>query len=170
MSRNSVLVLIAILAQVLVLTGMVVSASVPLWTGEEVRIEVIPRDPRSLFRGNFARLNYGISTIDSNLFPPGFERLRHGEVVYVRLDTVDGISRAAGVTLDKPDKGLFIRGRLQYPNDTADRQRVNYGIDAYFAPKERALELEKELRGGGIAIVMISGSGKAALQDVVPSE
>ena len=46
------------------------------------------------------------------------------------------------------------------------RCRVKYGIEAYFAPKERALELEDKLRDGGVAELMVTSSGQVALRDV----
>ena len=49
-----------------------------------------------------------------------------------------------------------------------DPYRVRFGIEAFFAPKEKALELEKDLRNGGAAILMVSNSGRAALKDVIP--
>ena len=31
--------------------------------GKEIRVKVVPVDPRSLFRGNYARLNYDFSRL-----------------------------------------------------------------------------------------------------------
>ncbi len=44
---------------------------------------------------------------------------------------------------------------------------IKYGIEAFFAPRERALQLEKDLRGGGVAVLMVSSGGKARLMDVI---
>ena len=38
--------------------------AMPLWTGKEIRVKVVPVDPRSLFRGNYARLNYDFSRLE----------------------------------------------------------------------------------------------------------
>ena len=44
---------------------------------------------------------------------------------------------------------------------------VTYGIEAFFAQKERALKLEKDLQNGnGIAVLMVTDGGKAALKEV----
>ncbi len=48
----------AIIFQGLILIGMYVSAAMPQWTGTEIRVSTIPVDPRSMFRGHYARLNY----------------------------------------------------------------------------------------------------------------
>ena len=44
---------------------------------------------------------------------------------------------------------------------------MKYGIEAWFAPKAEALRLERELRDGAVAVLMIDASGKAALKERV---
>ena len=159
----------AILFQFLVLTGMYVSAALPLWTGTEVKIKTIPVDPRSMFRGNYARLRYDISRLKTEYFPAS-DDLRNGEVVYVVLKPgEDGLYQFAEAMLKKPDSGIFLRGRIENRRyeEKVSYFRIKYGIEAFFAPKEKALQLERELRDGGIAVLMISSGGKARLKDVV---
>ena len=55
---------VVILLQIVVLGSEYLGAIYPLWTGEEIKLKTTPVDPRSLFRGNYARLRYGISTIE----------------------------------------------------------------------------------------------------------
>jgi len=162
---------VAILFQVLVLSGMYVSAALPLWTGTEVRIKTIPVDPRSLFRGQYARLRYEISQLDAELFPDQAE-LRNGEVVYVLLKPGDdGLYQFSQVSLTRPERGLFLRGRIEqrHYQQQAHYFRVKYGIEAFFAPKEKALQLEHDLRTGGVAVLMVAGNGKARLKTVEAS-
>ncbi len=155
----------AIAFQLVVLIGMVVSTALPLWTGTEVRVRTVPVDPRSMFRGNYARLDYEFGTLPEEALGK-VEDLRNGEVVYVRLEPGEGEEHEfAGASLDPPAEGVFLRGRIagNYPS-----YRVRYGIEAFFAPKEKALKLEKDLRNGGIAILMVTGHGRAALKDIIP--
>ncbi len=42
-----------------------------------------------------------------------------------------------------------------------------YGIEAFFAPKEKALKLEEDLRDGGVTVLMVSAGGKARIKAVV---
>lgn len=162
----------AIIFQVLVLIGSVLTAQAPLWSGREIRMETIPVDPRSLFRGNYARLQYAISELDAASLAT--ERpLRNGEVVYVMLEPgKKGVYRYAGVTLNQPEEGVFLRGRVsgQWWRREGDVYRVRYGIEAFFAPKEKALELERELRDGGVAVLKVSDSGRARLADILPKQ
>jgi uncharacterized membrane-anchored protein len=156
---------LAIALQLSVLLGMVGRAAVPLWTGTEIRVKTVPRDPRSMFRGNYARLNYEIGTLPKG-FLEGGRRLRRGEVIYVGLEqNEDGLYRLADASLDKPAAGIFLRGRIAngYPP-----YRVEYGIEAFFAPKKEALQLERDLRQSGVAVLMVTDSGRVALKDVEP--
>ena len=156
----------AIALQVIVLAGMVASAAMPLWTGAEVRVATLPVDPRSMFRGNYARLNYDFSTLPEDA-PDGVGELRAGEIVYVSLESgKDGLYRYARASLERPEGGVFLRGRIQRGGAP---YRVRYGIEAFFAPKKEALRLERELRDGGVAVLRVSASGRAAIEGIVPS-
>ena len=100
----------AIALQVIVLAGMVAGAAMPLWTGKEVRVATLPVDPRSMFRGNYARLNYAFSTLPDDALD-GVRELRAGEVVYVSLESgEDGLHRYAGASLERPDEGVSCGG------------------------------------------------------------
>ena len=154
----------AIAFQLVVLAGMVVNAALPLWTGTEIRVRTVPVDPRSMFRGNYARLTYEFGTLPENALRE-VEGLRPGEVVYVNLEPGEDDEYVfAGASLERPADGVFLRGRLV---TISAPYRVRFGIEAFFAPKESALALEKDLRNGGTAILMVNGSGRTALKDVV---
>ncbi len=168
--QSAALFTAAIVFQCLILTGMVAVAALPLWTGSDLNVRTEPVDPRSLFRGNYARLRYAFSRIDSQEFA-GSEPLRNGEVVYVLLRERDGLHEYAGASLTPPANGPYLRGRVQsrvYEEDS-EAYRVRYGIEAFFAPKEKALALEKQLREAAIAQLAVSDSGQARLKAVVAS-
>ncbi|WP_444909237.1 GDYXXLXY domain-containing protein [Microbulbifer sp. TRSA005] len=159
----------AIAAQFLILVGMYVKAQVPLWTGEPIRVKTIPVDPRSLFRGNYARLNYDFSRIAKSALTEE-RRIREGEVVYVSLKkSPSGLYEFSAASLEKPVEGIFLKGRIAGANPWSAEQfyRIKYGIEAYFAPKEKALQLERELRDGGIAELMVAPSGQVSLKSVI---
>ena len=157
----------AIAFQLVVLAGMVGYAAMPLWTGTEIRVKTVPVDPRSIFRGNYAQLGYEFAALPEGALSEA-GGVRNGEVVYVRLERGEGAEyEYAGVSLEPPSEGIFLRGRVA--GYRPPYQVVRYGIEAFFAPKEKALKLEKDLRNGGTAILMVSRSGKAALKDVIPN-
>lgn len=170
--KRLVMALVAVVAlQISVLAAEFFNAVYPLWSGQPIMLQTRPIDPRSLFRGNYALLRYDISQISGSDI--NRERTpRNGEIVYVTLQTDGGgIYRYRSASLKKPQQGLFIRGRIiNYSANQAKKYRVEYGIEAFFAPKEKALALQKRLRKRAFAKVMLAANGKAALQDVVGRE
>ncbi|MGE4593900.1 MAG: GDYXXLXY domain-containing protein [Gammaproteobacteria bacterium] len=62
-------------------------------------------------------------------------------------------------------EGVFLRGRA---TNARRGLSVNYGLEAFFAPKEKALQLEKDLRSGAIAVLMVDGSGHARIKEILP--
>ena len=158
-----------IVLQISVLTIEYIASVYPLWTGKEVRLKTTPVDPRSLFRGNYAVLNYDISRVSLDNMEDALLR-RSGEIIYVKLKPAENnLHVFDGASFSKPDSGLYIRGRIKSGGWSKNSQPypVRYGIEAFFAPKEKALDLEKRLRDGGVAVVMLANSGKAALKDVI---
>lgn len=145
--------LACIILQLCVLLGMYLKAQYPLWVGTPIKVAVEPIDPRSLFRGNYAILNYTISQakLNSELLEEGAEHnplIHEQAVVYTRLKAnKDGLYEPIDVVLEKPNDGVFIRGRIKsrYISDDG-LVRIEYGVEAYFAPKERALEIEHSAR------------------------
>ena len=143
----------------------------PLWTGEEVRLEIVPVDPRSMFRGNYARLAYTVATVDSKLFEGLDKKLRKGEIVYVLIEEGESeVWSATRVQLEEPLSGLFLRGRLTQTWPGTERPlRIRYGIEAWFASKAKALEIEQAARRRpgdeehAYAVIAVSRSGRAAL-------
>lgn len=163
-SSTTVLVGAAIVAQVLILFGMVVSAALPLTTGTDITVRTRPVDPRDLFRGNYAQLSYDFSRVPLQELA-STTPLRTGEVVYVSLrEGRDGLYEFAAASLEKPVGGLFLRGRVEYVME--DQVSLLYGIEAFFAPKETALALEQTLRERAVATLAVSGSGRARIRAV----
>ena len=156
---------VVILAQALLLAGIWIRAHLPLWTGQEIILKTRPVDPRSLFRGHYARLNYDISRIPARDLEG---RPRQNERVYVLLKSgADGSFEYVSAALEPPKTGLFIQGRVQFSG--VKTHRIRYGIEAYFAPPERARALERILREDARARVFVSPSGRATLQTILGS-
>jgi uncharacterized membrane-anchored protein len=151
---------LTISAQMLILATEYLSSVWPIWFGTPVILKTAPVDPRSLFRGNYVRLNYDISSIDEGLTEEQFKR---GEVGYVTLKEKEGVFVATGLKREKPESGVFIRGRVM---NVRGRYRMKYGIEAYFMPKKKALEAEKSVRQGANAVVYLLNSGKAAIAEL----
>jgi len=146
---------------------MLANASKPFWTGREIRVKIKPIDPRSKFRGNYVQLNYAFSRLSGNAVK-GVGELHFGEPVYIRLrEGKNRVYEFAGTSLEPIPDGPFIRGRVARRTYNNCYQ-IRYGIEAFFTPKEKSLDLEKKLRYGGVAVLMVTLDGKAALKDVIP--
>ncbi len=148
---------LTISAQMLVLATEYLSSVWPLWYGTPVMLKTAPIDPRSLFRGNYVRLNYDISSINKTLAKDDF---KPGEVGYVTLKEEEGVFIATGLHREKPDSGVYIRGRIK---GERNGYLLKYGIEAYFMPKEKALKAERSVRQGATAQIYLLSSGKAAI-------
>ncbi len=167
------LVLLVILVQVLVMAGVYVTAHMPLWTGEEILLNTRPVDPRSLFRGNYARLTYDISQIPcGDIHDALGKRPRPNEKIYVRLERGEnGIYHYGGVSVTRPQQGIFLRSRLPQGGSRIDDVcRVRYGLEAFFAPKEKARQIEIHLRKSAVARIYVGPGGRGALKSVEKKE
>ena len=151
---------LAISVQMFVLATEYLSSVWPLWFGSPVTLKTAPIDPRSLFRGNYVRLNYDISTIDKELSEGAFKKNAIG---YVTLKEEGDIFVATGLYSEKPESTLFIRGRVV---GEGNGYRLKYGIEAYFMPKEKALRAQKSVRQGVNAEIYILPSGKSAIANL----
>lgn len=165
-AQASALLCAAIVFQILVLVGMVARAALPLWTGTEVHVATVPIDPRSMFRGDYVQLRYEVGTLPGDVLSEA-QPLRVGQVVYVSLTMgARGHYGFAGASLERPAGGRFLRGRIATDHTPI---QVRYGIEAFFASKEEATQLERSLRKGGVAVLMVAPDGRAALKAVGPS-
>lgn len=165
MTKKTIVGLLALATalQGLVLVGMVVKSHWPIWFGQTIQLKALPVDPRSLFRGNYAILNYDISQLQAHQLP-FTNKLRQGDKVYVSLKPTDsGVYTFAQASIIKPEGGIFIRGHIQNAHAP---YRIVYGIEAFFAPKEKALALERQLQAGALVTIKLLPSGRAALLDV----
>ena len=153
--------ILTVVFQLGVLTWKYLGSVWPLWFGEKVILETEPVDPRSLFRGNYVWLQYAISDIEGALAKGDFQK---GEVAYVTLVPDGEFYRAANMVKEKPTGTLFIRGRVT--NNFAP-YRLDYGIEAFFMPKEKAIKAE---RTHTQATIYLLSNGKAAIADLTTED
>lgn len=154
--------LLTLLLQLGVLGTEYLSSVWPLKYGQPVLLKTEPIDPRSLFRGNYVRLNYAISSVDKSLAEQPFRR---HEVVYVALKPEGRYHVASALLHEPPEQGPFIRGRVRW---TGGNYRIDYGIEAFFMPKKKALEAQAAVREKEAwAQVYLLESGRAAIADLL---
>ena len=142
-----------------------------LQRGTEIVLKTRPVDPRSLFRGHYARLNYDVSTIQKA--NAGFEwpeKLKRREKVYVVFKPGDEgywVIERMSKMMPKPEAGkVFIAARVRYAGKR--RMSLRYGIERYFAPKKQALKLERQNRKIPVGVIIrVSTKGVAAISGLM---
>lgn len=161
------------------LLGMVGRQVHILNQGLEVGLETVPVDPRSLFRGDYVRLNYAISTLNTAVLG-GDDWFDLHEDIYVLLAPEKDLYAATGIFHQRPavpDGHIVIKGKVssvvrrQLNKDGVKipslptRLSVRYGIESYFVPEGTGRELEKQASSGEVTVlVAILESGDAAIK------
>jgi len=178
-------IVVVVLVQTLVLLAMIGMRQWTLATGIPVILETQPIDPRSLFSGDYVRLNYKVS--DLRLEELSGDRLfkRH-DAIFVVLAR-DGESggeywKAVSVHRVRPlpgDGQAVIKGRVEYTGDAiwdaaqnksveAKHVHVKYGIEDYFVQEGRGRELERPKQDEKVSIqVTVDRFGNAGIKAVL---
>ena len=176
--RNLWLAIAAVaLGQAAVLGWMIWDRASLLANGREVVLDVIPVDPRSLFRGDYVILGYDISRYP---LPPGTEAPKHGAPFYITLrkggdDAWQAVAGSSAPPASVQPDEVVIRGKVDYvstaPRDAADQSTVvglNYGIESFFVPEGTGRELERMVSDKKIsAVVAVGESGEAAIKGLM---
>ena len=144
-----------VLAQVLLLIGVIGQREYSLRHGTEVVLQIRPVDPRSLFQGDYAILAYEISR------PPREGQFSNGDSVYVYLE--EGPESWRGVDYrhrrDSSDKRPFIKGRM------GDHRDIDFGIGTYFVPEGTGYIIEDA--ADVKVVVSVNYRGHAIIKDVL---
>jgi uncharacterized membrane-anchored protein len=177
--RRNLWLAIAVVAlgQAAVLAAMIFERTALLANGREVVLNVVPVDPRSLFRGDYVILGYDMSRFD---LPAGTPTPKKNSTFYITLQkTGDDTWQVAGGGSEpprttKPDE-VVIRGKVDYvttpsPGET-DKPAVvglHYGIESFFVPEGTGRELEKMVGDKKIsAVIAIDDGGNAAIKGLL---
>jgi uncharacterized membrane-anchored protein len=151
------LVVVAVAVVLLACVGAAVAPQLSSrLTGEDYLMEVRPVDPIDPFRGAYVTLDYpGLQTPGGSQ-PPSMDDGERGEV-FIPLVEEDGHWVAADWSRTRPDEGPYLA--------CDDRDwAIRCGIESWFAPQDRAVELEQQLAGdGGVAVVRIDSRGRASV-------
>lgn len=148
-------------------------------SGREIALQVIPIDPRDIFRGEYVILGYDISQIPalkggSDSFADDLQR---SSLIYVTLTpgadgawTAKELSREYPKTVAATDVVLkgYVRTTFRAGNDTFETVAVRYGIESYFVPEGAGKALEEGVRDKKVqALVAVGSDGTAALKGLI---
>jgi len=171
--KKKQLLIIVFAFQFIILVGMYLNSLTPLYFGKEIKVQTLPVDPRSMFRGHYVRLPYTFSQIkkeDIIDIEKEDNIIKSGDYLYISLKEKGSIYEMKHASIKKPDSGIFIRGRIQgkrYLNKNTKSYDVKYNIEAFFAPKNKAIKMQNELRHGGFAVLKVLKNGKVAIENII---
>lgn len=120
--RTKYIILVAL--QALLLVGMIGMREVWIAKGEKVVLKTTPVDPRDIFRGDYARLRYDISTLDFDSIGCK-ESFGNKSKVFVSLKKNEkGIFEPSAASSKMPTGGVFIAGIARYGQRTNSKWEV----------------------------------------------
>ena len=166
------------LGQAAVLGWMIWDRTSLLANGREVVLEVIPVDPRSLFRGDYVILGYDISrfTLPAGAEPPSRRRRTISRSRKSPMATTGRSSAAPTSRQPTPQADeVVIKGRVDYVSQpSTDKPQepsvvgLHYGIESFFVPEGTGRELEKMVGDKKIsAVIAIDEDGNAAIKGLL---
>lgn len=142
---RSLLLGLAVVLQVAVLVWIALTNQRILDNGESILLQTAPVDPSDTFRGEYVSLNYEISTIDLSAVnvDEGAAGIERGDTVYVDLFPDGKYHKANSVWTEIPFMlgGPRVQGRVEWRSENTIG--VTYGIEQYFTPQGRAIEIER---------------------------
>ncbi|BBK41532.1 hypothetical protein STVA_15520 [Allostella vacuolata] len=163
------------------LATMIGHRAMILRNGTEVRLAIVPVDPRDLFRGDYVILTYDISELRLDRIA-GDKAFRRGDPIFVTLRPgPDG--RAAAIAAHRrapaaaPD--TVLQGQVAYSGQHArlpgEREGcastagcvivgVDYGIESYFVPEGEGRAIETTEKSRLEVVAAVSASGEAAIK------
>lgn len=141
-------------------------------TGRVVALQVVPVDPRDMFRGDYVILSYKISRLDLNQLPGDSDFEGRG-TIFVTLEDKGGMWDAVSVSRKLPNLAAgqaVIRGDITsaYRNSQTDKEtivNVLYGIESFFVPEGKGRPIEDQRNKDNVTVdVALGGDGRAAIK------
>jgi uncharacterized membrane-anchored protein len=161
---------VAFLVQAGLLGYMLVARASQLSSGMEVRLPVVPVDPRDFLRGDYVILSYPMSTL--NLAELGGDtEFDYSTPVFVELAPDADVQKPVAVWRTMPEGKTAIRGTISYWSTPQGCEKdcgvlsVEYNLEKFFVPQGEGLDLEKLRNDQRIQVdVAVSDKGRAALK------
>jgi uncharacterized membrane-anchored protein len=182
-SNRSILMalLLIVVIQSLVLIIMIANRQAVLSSDDVVVLETRPIDPRSLFRGDYVRLNYEINNLQLHELS-GDKHFKVNDTVYVVLEKQGEYWESRAIYLHRPELltgQLMIQGVVKRVDsrrwDSAKNVysditslQISYGIENYFVPEGEGLKLERPEPGDKVTLeIALDKSGHAAIKTLL---
>jgi uncharacterized membrane-anchored protein len=168
----------------LIFSGFILYKEYTLRTGTEILLKTEPVDPRDLFRGDYVTLNYEISTLDLDEIPVEDPYFDYNDRIYLALTLEDGYGVPKKIYRNPPDDELYVKGTVKQliydweededglivEDPLVKELRVEYGIESYFVPEGRGIEIERQQWTGeeGVDVkVVVDKYGNAVIKSLL---
>ncbi|MBN8588817.1 MAG: GDYXXLXY domain-containing protein [Rhodothermia bacterium] len=157
--------MVIVLVQVVILALVPARTLITQATGEEIALPLAPIDPYDMWSGYYVILNYDISRPD---LAPSKIPFQEGETVWavVKRDSVGSFRLAR---FEKTKSQTLKADERQLEGVFRDNA-IRYGIEAYFIPEARRVEIEQDVtknREKTRMIVAVTKDGKAAVKRMI---
>ncbi|MBT2699558.1 GDYXXLXY domain-containing protein [Bacillus sp. ISL-40] len=173
MNKRAKQLVLACSVPVLILLGMCFTPLYTMLTGVDMILQTKPLDPSDLFRGDYVTLQYEAEEVPISLVDKAVvSRLQDqgGQFeVFVLMEKKDGVHTPIKVSLEKPDKGIFLKGTINYIDKGNQGQEIafiEYNLDKYFLEDNTGAEWEKASAKGEILAKLKVNNGYAVLTDI----
>lgn len=161
----------AFIFQLIILAALSGKGLVPRITSDRVRFNVVPVDPRDIFRGEYIILGYEFSRLpedESLMDEPTKTRKNQYEkpknaIVYVSLKFNVRENTYSGVFFSStpPKTGRYLRGNLK-PNN-----RIEFGIEAFYVQEGKGKIYEDAIsKKKLVSEVYLAPDGSAQMKQV----
>jgi len=157
--------LILVTFWLLILIGFVGYKEYTLRTGTIVVLQTIPVDPRDLFRGDYVKLRYKISSIDLTSLGQLDHKFKVGDATYVELEIKDKYAIVTNVFAQPIKDKLFLKGEVR--SVAANNLTVEYGIESYFVPENQGKMIESQIGKDVCVRVAIDSFGNAVIKELL---
>ena len=145
---------IVVVGQLIFLLAFIGYKEVDRLTGQEVVLQTVPVDPRSLLQGDYAILDYEIATL------PDGTQYEIGETVYVTLARGQEVWYAESYSSHLfSDSEAVIVGRVDRPG------HLDFNIGTYFVPEGTGhiIENAQDVK----VVVNVNADGSAIIMEVL---
>jgi len=167
---QKILFIAVVIGQISVLGFMITKRLLLLKNGKKILIECQPRDPRSLFSGDYVILNYKISRLNREIFvDSNLESYKRNDTVFVALELDKNrkyyIAKKVSKDISKlrTENSIIVSGKLQSSFSKWNKVYfVKYGVEEYFVPQKEGLRIEKSMSKVSILLSVIE-SGESAI-------
>ena len=162
---------LAFIAQAALLGYMLADRAMLLANGTEIRLPVVPVDPRDFLRGDYVILSYPMSRLYAAQLG-GDDDFTYSTPIFVELAREGDSWKPVALHKTAPEGVTSLRGTVTYymqPNGCTDvsctEYTVEYNLEKFFVPEGEGLELEKLRNNQRLQVdVAVAGNGRAALK------